>query len=145
VFTARYALSPYIKQIRFVFKGLKQSLDCVFHVLQYEELYIYSSQCFGFLLFNQRVFWIQRSCLFWHVGIELLNTVLIELRVLSVNESDQKRTALYWNVIWYLAFGVPRIIVFLEIWKQRNAVRLESWRNTDSLVAHGKLYTNKEH
>jgi hypothetical protein len=24
VFTARYALSPYIKQIRFVFKGLKQ-------------------------------------------------------------------------------------------------------------------------
>jgi hypothetical protein len=23
VFTARYALSPYIKQIRFVFKGLK--------------------------------------------------------------------------------------------------------------------------
>jgi hypothetical protein len=25
VFTARYALSPYIKQIRFVFKGLKQS------------------------------------------------------------------------------------------------------------------------
>jgi hypothetical protein len=26
MFTARYALSPYIKQIRFVFKGLKQSL-----------------------------------------------------------------------------------------------------------------------
>jgi hypothetical protein len=24
VFTARYALSPYIKQIRFVFKGLNQ-------------------------------------------------------------------------------------------------------------------------
>jgi hypothetical protein len=27
VFTARYALSPYIKQIRFVFKGLKQVLQ----------------------------------------------------------------------------------------------------------------------
>jgi hypothetical protein len=27
VFTARYALSPYIKQIRFVFKGLKKLLD----------------------------------------------------------------------------------------------------------------------
>jgi hypothetical protein len=26
VFTARYALSPYIKQIRFVFKGLRKSL-----------------------------------------------------------------------------------------------------------------------
>jgi hypothetical protein len=27
VFTARYALSPYIKQIRFVFKGLNSVLD----------------------------------------------------------------------------------------------------------------------
>jgi hypothetical protein len=27
VFTARYGLSPYIKQIRFVFKGLKQLLS----------------------------------------------------------------------------------------------------------------------
>jgi hypothetical protein len=26
VFTARYALSPYIKQIRFVFKGLKNAI-----------------------------------------------------------------------------------------------------------------------
>jgi hypothetical protein len=26
VFTARYALSPYIKQIRFVFKGLKNTI-----------------------------------------------------------------------------------------------------------------------
>jgi hypothetical protein len=28
VFTARYALSPYIKQIRFVFKGLKRKRGC---------------------------------------------------------------------------------------------------------------------
>jgi hypothetical protein len=28
VFTARYALSPYIKQIRFVFKGLSGSVFC---------------------------------------------------------------------------------------------------------------------
>jgi hypothetical protein len=27
VLTARYALSPYIKQIRFVFKGLKQETN----------------------------------------------------------------------------------------------------------------------
>jgi hypothetical protein len=32
VFTARYALSPYIKQVRFVFKGLK---DCLM-TLRYE-------------------------------------------------------------------------------------------------------------
>jgi hypothetical protein len=30
VFTARYALSPYIKQIRFVFKGLNLSTYLVF-------------------------------------------------------------------------------------------------------------------
>jgi hypothetical protein len=30
VFTARYALSPYIKQIRFVFKGL-MVIDCQCH------------------------------------------------------------------------------------------------------------------
>jgi hypothetical protein len=29
VFTARYTLSPYIKQIRFVFKGLKSSSSCI--------------------------------------------------------------------------------------------------------------------
>jgi hypothetical protein len=29
MFTARYALSPYIKQIRFVFKGLRQRVDDV--------------------------------------------------------------------------------------------------------------------
>jgi hypothetical protein len=27
VFTARYALSPYIKQIRFVFKGLNEDIN----------------------------------------------------------------------------------------------------------------------
>jgi hypothetical protein len=27
VFTARYALSPYIKQIRFVFKGLNRTVE----------------------------------------------------------------------------------------------------------------------
>jgi hypothetical protein len=32
VFTARYALSPYIKQIRFVFKGLNNALQ--FHCTQ---------------------------------------------------------------------------------------------------------------
>jgi hypothetical protein len=30
VFTARYALSPYIKQIRFVFKGLNKGTEAVF-------------------------------------------------------------------------------------------------------------------
>jgi hypothetical protein len=29
VFTARYALSPYIKQIRFVFKGLKEGNQAI--------------------------------------------------------------------------------------------------------------------
>jgi hypothetical protein len=33
VFTARYALSPYIKQIRFVFKGLK----LVFRGVEFEQ------------------------------------------------------------------------------------------------------------
>jgi hypothetical protein len=32
VFTARYALSPYIKQIRFVFKGLKSIYGTVAHL-----------------------------------------------------------------------------------------------------------------
>jgi hypothetical protein len=41
VFTARYALSPYIKQIRFVFSGLKQSRtvsscqDVVYYIWRY--------------------------------------------------------------------------------------------------------------
>jgi hypothetical protein len=32
VFTARYALSPYIKQIRFVFKGLKYVTTFTYHI-----------------------------------------------------------------------------------------------------------------
>jgi hypothetical protein len=34
VFTARYALSPYIKQIRFVFKGLKAT-KLFYQILQF--------------------------------------------------------------------------------------------------------------
>jgi hypothetical protein len=42
VFTARYALSPYIKQIRFVFKGLKHIRRCKMyevadHVIIHQE------------------------------------------------------------------------------------------------------------
>jgi hypothetical protein len=33
VFTARYALSPYIKYIRFVFKGLKKAAGFQIHIL----------------------------------------------------------------------------------------------------------------
>jgi hypothetical protein len=38
VFTARYALSPYIKQIRFVFIGLKASncARCIASVIHYK-------------------------------------------------------------------------------------------------------------
>jgi hypothetical protein len=32
MFTARYALSPYIKQIRFVFKGLKKTFSEENHI-----------------------------------------------------------------------------------------------------------------
>jgi hypothetical protein len=63
VFTARYALSPYIKQIRFVFKGLKcaqsakhfrfssKPLYHAFHVeifivlVEYKNIIIYFSVC----------------------------------------------------------------------------------------------------
>jgi hypothetical protein len=34
VFTARYALSPYIKQIRFVFKGLISVDNAVYDIMQ---------------------------------------------------------------------------------------------------------------
>jgi hypothetical protein len=43
VFTARYALSPYIKQIRFVFKGLKSSIIRVISFIKTRELS--SSHC----------------------------------------------------------------------------------------------------
>jgi L-arabinose isomerase len=35
VFTARYALSPYIKQIRFVFKGLNNAAKIPFQIFNY--------------------------------------------------------------------------------------------------------------
>jgi hypothetical protein len=35
VFTARYALSPYIKQIRFVFKGLNQTRGQAMNTVQW--------------------------------------------------------------------------------------------------------------
>jgi hypothetical protein len=47
VFTARYALSPYIKQIRFVFKGLNQSTvpdSILVDILYYSAIEIYVFQ-----------------------------------------------------------------------------------------------------
>jgi hypothetical protein len=42
MFTARYALSPYIKQIRFVFKGLKRKTHIIPH---YTTLQLSFSRC----------------------------------------------------------------------------------------------------
>jgi hypothetical protein len=44
VFTARYAFSPYIKQICFVFKGLKGEISCSFPYLVKGEIF-YSYAC----------------------------------------------------------------------------------------------------
>jgi hypothetical protein len=48
VFTARYALSPYIKQIRFVFKGLKFACDSCIIKCPYFNSKISSGLCHGF-------------------------------------------------------------------------------------------------
>jgi hypothetical protein len=45
VFTARYALSPYVKQIRFVFKGLKWAWNSVESVLELFRTSVHPSFC----------------------------------------------------------------------------------------------------
>jgi hypothetical protein len=47
VFTARYALSPCIKQIRFVFKGLIE--DCVLHTRWHHQLLCSNAATNGFV------------------------------------------------------------------------------------------------
>jgi hypothetical protein len=48
VFTARYALSPYIKQIRFVFKGLNTTVSHCFLFTQSLPLLPTHSRCRGY-------------------------------------------------------------------------------------------------
>jgi hypothetical protein len=71
VFTARYALSPYIKQISFVFKGLTLKNDTVspHNVFisfvkvseQRASITLYRINCFVLITQNQRVYWAVRT------------------------------------------------------------------------------------
>ena len=45
VFTARYTLSPYIKQTEFVFKGLKPSVHYMYHQFNIQQFYVLPTHC----------------------------------------------------------------------------------------------------
>jgi hypothetical protein len=61
VFTARYALSPYIKQIRFVFKGLTEGISSQWHGPSLAENFILS------LIFSppSRIYVSALMCVLW--------------------------------------------------------------------------------
>jgi hypothetical protein len=72
VFTARYALSPYIKQIRFIFKGLKE-LWCFGAVTFFSPDSTAPSSCSIelaiFIIFVDVILWYVNSDKFWAVII----------------------------------------------------------------------------
>jgi hypothetical protein len=90
VFTARYALSPYIKRIRFVFKGLKHKRFTYFLTATTEPVVRNFSTILQIVLFNGTV--VAAFCFMAHFFHECCKLTLFDRKHLEDHLNDSETT-----------------------------------------------------
>jgi hypothetical protein len=132
VFTARYALSPYIKQIRFIFKGLITALDgvCVHNPI----IFTLTSTEFLGLIIDDNLSWKNRIDHF----MSKLNSACFAVRTVKPIMSQKALRIIYFlyvhSIITYGTIFWGNLPYSINIFRiQRKIIRIiKNSRNRDS-------------